>query len=97
MAYRVSDDAFVRFVLLPPGETDIRSSSAIVLLDEVLQAAREVDGTPRNHVVEWRGDHPDQPAMARVAAEGAYTFAIEARSASTSQSTLYRGVVNLRQ
>lgn len=97
MAYRLSDDAFVRFVLLPPGDTDIRGPTAIVLLDNALLAAKDGSGAPNNHVIEWRGYDPDHPSQIRVAPEGAYTFAIEARSASTNQNTVYRGAVNLRQ
>ncbi|WP_145985463.1 right-handed parallel beta-helix repeat-containing protein [Marilutibacter maris] len=97
MAYRLSDDAFVRFVLLPPGDTDIHGPSAVVLLDNALQAAADGTGTPNDHVIEWRGYDPAQPSQIQVAPEGAYTFAIEARSANSGQSTVYRGVVNLHQ
>ena len=97
MAYRLSDDAFVRFVLLPPGDTDIHGASAVVLLDDVLQAAADGTGTPNDHVIEWRGYDPAQPSQIQVAPEGAYTFAIEARSANSGQSTVYRGVVKLHQ
>lgn len=97
MAYRLSDDAFVRFVLLPPGDTDIHGASAVVLLDDVLQAAADGTGTPNDHVIEWRGYDPAQPSQIQVAPEGAYTFAIEARSANSGQSAVYRGVVNLHQ
>jgi hypothetical protein len=50
-----------------------------------------------DYVVEWRGYDLANVSQVRVAPEGAYTFAIEARSANTGQSTVYRGVVNLRQ
>lgn len=97
MAYRLSGDSFVRFVLLPPGDTDIHGTSAVVLVDDLLQAAADGGGAPNDHVVEWRGYNPAQPAQIQVAPEGAYTFAIEARSASTGQRSVYRGVVNLHQ
>lgn len=96
MAYRLSDDAYIRFVLLPPDVTDIQSASAVVLVDNQLQVAKS-GGVPVDHIVEWRGYDPARPSQIRVSPEGAYTFAIEARSSATNQTTVYRGVVNLRQ
>jgi nitrous oxidase accessory protein NosD len=97
MAFRVSADSDVRFALLPPGVTDIRASNAVVLLDNVRLNAKTAGGAPLDHTVEWRGYDPAKTAQVRVAPEGAYTFAIEAKSAATGQVTLYRGAVTLRQ
>jgi hypothetical protein len=91
MAYRLSDESYVRFALLPPGINNIRDPSAIALLDNQLQAANT------NLTVEWLGYNPATPSKILVAPEGAYTFAIEAKSSATNQTTLYRGVVNIRQ
>ena len=60
MAYRISDDAYIRFVLLAPGLTDIRAPSAIVLVDNQLQAAKNGSGVPNDYIVEWRGYDPAQ-------------------------------------
>lgn len=97
MAYRLSDDAYVRFVLLPPEVTDLQAPEAVVLVDNQLQVAKNGSGAPNDYIVEWRGYDPARPSQIRVAPEGAYTFAIEARSSATNQTTVYRGVVNLRQ
>ncbi len=97
MAFRVSADSDVRFALLPPGVTDIRASNAVVLLDNVRLNAKTAGGAPQDHTVEWRGYDPAKTAQVRVAPEGAYTFAIEAKSVATGQTTLYRGAVTLRQ
>jgi Glucodextranase, domain B/Periplasmic copper-binding protein (NosD) len=91
MAYRLSDESYVRFALLPPGINNIRDPAAIALLDNQLQAANTT------FTVEWLGYNPATPSKILVAPEGAYTFAIEAKSSATNQTTLYRGVVNIRQ
>ncbi|MEW5251350.1 FlgD immunoglobulin-like domain containing protein [Microbulbifer sp. 2201CG32-9] len=95
MAYRISNDAHVTFSLLPPGIVDPQDPSAIVLVDNVLQQAQDGSGEPIQHEVEWRGYDLADPNAVLVGEEGAYTFAIQARSAETGESTLYRGVVNL--
>ncbi|MEX2963693.1 right-handed parallel beta-helix repeat-containing protein [Microbulbifer sp. TYP-18] len=95
MAYRISNDAHVTFSLLPPGIVDPQDPSAIVLVDDVLQQAQDGSGEPIQHEVEWRGYDLADPNAVLVGEEGAYTFAIQARSTETGESTLYRGVVNL--
>lgn len=97
MAYRLSADSYVRFVLLPPGVNDIRDRSAVVLLDNQLQPAANGTGSPNNYEVEWRGYDPARPSRIQVSPDGAYTFAIEARSVASNETAVYRGVVNLRQ
>jgi hypothetical protein len=97
MAFRISADSRVRFVLLPPGVTDIGAENSVVLLDNQLLAAKATDGAPIDHTVEWRGYDPGNTAKVRVAPEGAYTFAIEATSTASGEVSLYRGAVTLRQ
>ncbi|WP_190238480.1 FlgD immunoglobulin-like domain containing protein [Marilutibacter maris] len=102
MAYRISQEAYVRFVLLPPGVADPNDPSAIVLVDDQLLQANDAGGNPLDHVVEWRGydtqgagGQPTSVNQVLVSEEGAYTFAIQARSAENQSASLYRGVVNL--
>ncbi|WP_250463080.1 FlgD immunoglobulin-like domain containing protein [Microbulbifer litoralis] len=95
MAYQISNDAQVTFSLLPPGIVDPQDPSAIVLVDNELQQANDGTGDPIQHEVEWRGYDLADPNAVLVGEEGAYTFAIQARSPETGESTLYRGIVNL--
>jgi hypothetical protein len=95
MAYRISQDSHVRFALLPPGVADPQDPAAIVLVDNQLLPATDASGTPVDHIVEWRGYEQHAQGKVLVDKEGPYTFTIEARSASSQQTTLYRGVVNL--
>ncbi|MEX2963694.1 FlgD immunoglobulin-like domain containing protein [Microbulbifer sp. TYP-18] len=95
MAYRISNDAYVTFSLLPPGIVDPQDPSAIVLVDNVLQQTEDGSGESIQHEVEWRGYDLADPNAVLVGEEGAYTFAIQARSTETGETTLYRGVVNL--
>jgi hypothetical protein len=60
IVYRVSQDATVRVTLLPPGIADPSHASAIVLVNNLLQPAKDGGGVPINYTVEWKGymSHP---------------------------------------
>ena len=97
IVYRISLDATVRVTLLPPGVVDPASPSAMVLVNNVSQAAKDGSNVPIDHVVEWRGYNTSDPNAILVSTEGAYTFAIEATLPATGQKTLYRGILNIAQ
>lgn len=97
IVYRVSLDAVVRVTILPPGVVDPASASAIVLVNNVTQPAKNGLGNPIDYTVEWRGYDTADPNAMLAGAEGAYTFAIEATLPATGQKTLYRGILNIMQ
>lgn len=97
IVYRVSLDAQVRVVILPPGIVDPASPSAIVLVNNVTQPAKDGNGNPIDYTAEWRGYNTADPNAMLADAEGAYTFAIEATLPATGQKTLYRGILNIMQ
>jgi hypothetical protein len=97
IVYRVSQDATVRVTLLPPGISDPANPSAIVLVNNVLQPAKDGGGVPIDYTVEWKGYNTSDPNAMLVSANGAYTFAIEATIPGTSYKSLYRGVLNVVQ
>lgn len=97
IVYRVSLDAVVRVTILPPGVVDPASPSAIVLVNNVTQPAKDGNGNPIDYTAEWRGYNTPDPNAMLAGAEGAYTFAIEATLPATGQKTLYRGVLNIMQ
>lgn len=97
IVYRVSQDATVRVVLLPPGISDPSHASAIVMVNNVLQPAKDGGGVPIDYTVEWTGYNTADPNAVLVSADGAYTFAIEATIPGTTYKSLYRGVLNVVQ
>jgi hypothetical protein len=97
IVYRVSLDAVVRVTVLPPGVVDPASPSAIVLVNNVTQPAKDGNGVPIDYTAEWRGYNTADPNAMLAGAEGAYTFAIEATLPATGQKTLYRGILNIVQ
>ena len=97
IVYRISLDATVRVTLLPPGVVDPASPSAIVLVNNVSQSAKDGGNVPIDYTVEWRGYNTADPNAVLVSTEGAYTFAIEATLPATGQKTLYRGILNIAQ
>lgn len=97
VAYSIDQDAIVTFKLLPPGVFDPADGGAITLVNQQLQLALDGLGLPLNHVVEWRGHAPLDTNQILVADEGVYTFTIEAESVASGRSTLYRGVLQVRQ
>ena len=97
ITYRVSQDATVRMTLLPPGISDPSHASAIVLVNNVLQPAKDGGGAPIDYTVEWKGFNAADPNAMLVSSDGAYTYAIEATIPGTSYNSLYRGVLNVVQ
>ncbi len=97
IVYRVSLDAVVRVTILPPGIVDPASPSAIVLVNNLTQPAKDGGGIPIDYTADWRGFNTADPNAMLAGAEGAYTFAIEATLPATGQKTLYRGVLNIAQ
>ncbi len=97
ITYRVSQDATVRMTLLPPGISDPNHASAIVLVNNVLQPAKDGGGAPIDYTVEWKGFNSTDPNAMLLSTEGAYTFAIEATIPGTSYKSTYRGVLNVVQ
>lgn len=97
IGYRLDQDAMVTFKLLPPGISDPADPSAIVLVNNVLASAEDINGDPADHVVEWRGHDLADTNNIQVSQDGAYTFTIEATSVASGESTLYRGVVQIQQ
>lgn len=97
IVYRISLDATVRVTLLPPGIVDPASPSAIVLVNNESQTAKDGSNAPIDHTVEWRGYNTADPNAVLVSTDGAYTFAIEATLPATGQKTLYRGILNIVQ
>ncbi len=97
IVYRIDVDAVVRVALLPFGVVDPSHPSAIILIDNVAQSAKNGNGNPIDHVAEWRGYRDTDLNSVLVATDGAYTFAIEATLPATGQKTLYRGILNVRQ
>lgn len=101
IAYRIDQPAVITLKLLPPGVADFADPSAVVLIGGELQQAQS-DGVPIDHVAEWSGYDPNDPTPAnvneiRTLADGVSTFAIQAVSAVTGHSTLYRGVIDVRR
>jgi hypothetical protein len=96
-AFRIDLDAYVTVRLLPPGVNDPQSPQAITVLPEQLLSAQTAQGTPQDHVVEWRGNQAGDPNLLKTSDEGAYTFAIQARSPVTNRTSLYRGVLQIYQ
>ncbi|UHQ23390.1 hypothetical protein LVB77_01360 [Lysobacter sp. 5GHs7-4] len=97
IVYRIDADAVVRVVMLPPGIVDPAHASAIVLLNDVAQNARDSSGLPVDHTVVWRGFNESDPNGVLVASDGAYTFVIEATLPATGRKTVYRGVLSMVQ
>jgi len=97
IVYRIDADAVVRVTMLPPGIVDPSHASAIVLLNNVSQSARDSNGNPIDHTVVWRGYNDTDPNGVLVSTDGAYTFAIEATLPATGRKTTYRGVLSMVQ
>lgn len=97
IVYRIDADAVIRVTMLPPGIVDPAHASAIVLVNNVTQSARDSNGDPIDHTVVWRGYNDTDPNAVLVSTDGAYTFAIEATLPATGRKTTYRGVLSMVQ
>lgn len=95
IVYRISNDANVKVVLLPPGIVDPDSVAAITLTPTQLQPARDGGGAQIDYTVEWKGYAVTDPNGITVSTEGDYTYAIVATLPNTSYTSMYRGVLNL--
>ena len=95
IVYRISNDANVKVVLLPPGIVDPDSVAAITLTPTQLQPARNGGGAQIDYTVEWKGYAVTDPNGITVSTEGDYTYAIVATLPNTSYTSVYRGVLNL--
>ena len=96
ITYRVDQDSYVTVKLLPPGISDSASPQAIVLVNNELKNALN-GGSPMDHAAEWTGYDPMDTNDILVSGEGTYTFAIQATSAVTGATSLYRGALQLYQ
>ena len=97
--YEVDQDSYVTVKLLPPGINDPGDPSAITIVNNQLQAAESSPGVPQVYSFDWKG-YDDSVATPDtnnilVSTNGRYTFTIEATSAVTGFSTLYRGSLRL--
>ncbi len=90
LTYHLDQSAQVTVKLLPPGVADPASPSAITMLGSTAQS-------PGDYTVEWSGTTAGDVNAIRLAEEGAFTFTIQAVNQATGRSTLYRGVLQLRQ
>jgi hypothetical protein len=101
LAYCLDQDAFVTIKILKPGFSDTNDPGGVVaILDDgtTLRAAVDCDGGGDPHQVEWRGYDASDTNAILASETGAYTFTIEAANAlQASLTTLYRGVVQVRQ
>lgn len=97
IVYRIDADAVVRVTMLPSGIVDPAHASAIVLVNNVSQSARDSNGNPIDHTAIWRGYNDSDLNGVLVATDGAYTFAIEATLPATGRKTVYRGVLSMVQ
>jgi hypothetical protein len=95
IVYRLSNDANVKVVLLPPGIVDPDSPAGITLTATQLQPARDGGGAAIDYTVEWKGYATTDPNGITLSTEGDYTYAIVATLPNTSHTTVYRGVLNL--
>ncbi|MCG8589022.1 MAG: right-handed parallel beta-helix repeat-containing protein [Proteobacteria bacterium] len=104
IAYRLDQDSRVTVKMLPPGVYDPADPSAITLIDDQLQPATNGLGEPETHLAVWTGFDEsagsdagnDLPIWVDEDIDTAFTFTIEATSVLTSQQTIYRGVLQVR-
>lgn len=97
IGFQTDQDAMISLKLLPPGVSDPASPAAVLIVDNELKAASDINGDPVDHVVEWLGYSAADTNNILVSEDGAYTFTIEATSVATGQTSVYRGVLQIRQ
>jgi hypothetical protein len=88
-AYQLDQDAYVSVKLLPPGVGDPNDPAAIEVMANQLQSGAQI------HTVDWRGHDAVDTNNILVSEEGLYTFSIEATSAASGLTTVYRGALKL--
>ncbi len=95
--YRITRDAHVRILLLPPGIYDPAAPEAVEVQASTFQSA--LDGSePRIHAFRWDNVDATDPGLARLGTDGEWTVAIEVSDPTTpSLKSLYRGVLQLRR
>ncbi|MGH0028973.1 MAG: right-handed parallel beta-helix repeat-containing protein [Myxococcota bacterium] len=96
MIFTLDQAATVTLYILPPGVTDTQQAIGKVLANG---GASIPASTPT--AVNWEGwEMPDDPEervnLLRATADGPHTFALEAVSALSGLSSIYRGVLNIR-
>lgn len=98
IAFRLDMNSFVTAKLLPPGVYDPSDPRALTMIQHELRQAQDESGQLIDHVIEWRGYEPQDPnKLLTGQEEGPYTFTIEAEGEVSGVTTLYRGVLNIRQ
>ncbi|MEX2500554.1 MAG: FlgD immunoglobulin-like domain containing protein [Wenzhouxiangellaceae bacterium] len=97
IAYQIDLDSHVTAKILPPGIHDPQHASAIVIADRVSQQAFDLEGEAITHSLEWKGYNDGSPNQILTGAEGAFTFILEAESQETGNTSVYRGVLNIRR
>ena len=96
ITFRIDQDSDVTFKLLPPGIYDPADPSAITMINNQLLLSEDGGGAPLDHSVQWLGHDGVDTNDILVTDEGAYTFTIEATSAVSGVTTLYRGSLQIR-
>jgi hypothetical protein len=91
--YRIDQDAYVSFTLLPPGITDPADPKAFHLLTDQLRTG----STAAQPAVEWKGYDPNDTNAVLIDNDGTYTYLIEARSVATGYVSRYRGSLVMYQ
>lgn len=97
VVFQIDQDSYVTFKLLPPGVYDPDDAAAIPLISNQLLQATDGGGAPLDHTATWHGHNGTDTNNILTAEEGAFTFAIEATSATTGFETLYRGILQVRK
>jgi len=92
--FNIDQDAYITAKLLPPGITDVNSTQAFAVIDNVLKSA-ESGGLPIGHIIEWTGYEASDTNNILISDEGAYTFIIQATGSQTGFMSTYRGSINL--
>lgn len=97
VSYRITRDANVRILLLPPGIYNPAAPEAVEVQPSTLQSALD-GGQPKVHTFRWDNVNAADPGLARLETEGEWTVAIEVSDpADASLQSLYRGVLQLRR
>jgi len=96
IGFHIDQEATVTIKLVPPGILDIESPLAIEILPPTLLQAESL-GIPIDHLAEWTGYLQDDTNNILTTDEATYTFIIQATSAVSGASAIYRGSLQLYQ